>query len=63
MNDSAPPPKAPSANVPEMIIATVAGVGFGVKTNNFLAGIFIGVVLGVILSLIGSRIRARNKER
>ncbi|MEN5207555.1 hypothetical protein ABE493_05450 [Stenotrophomonas terrae] len=61
MNASPPPPKAPSANVPEMIIATVAGVGFGVKTDNFLAGIFIGVVLGVILSLIGSRIRARNK--
>lgn len=56
------PPQAPSANLPEMIIATVAGVGFGVKTGNYFTGIFVGIVLGVVLSLIGSRIRARSKR-
>ncbi|WP_312367876.1 hypothetical protein [Stenotrophomonas sp.] len=56
MNDPKPPP----LNVPEMVIATVAGVSFGLKTDNFLAGIFIGVMLGIVLSLIGNRIRARK---
>jgi len=54
-------PKPPPLNVPEMIIATVAGVSFGLKTDNFLAGIFVGVVLGIVLSLIGNKIRSRNK--
>ncbi|WP_313275942.1 hypothetical protein [Stenotrophomonas sp.] len=53
-------PKSPPLNVPEMVIATVAGVSFGLKTDNFLAGIFIGVMLGIVLSLIGNRIRARK---
>ncbi len=55
-------PKPPPLNMPEMVIATVAGVAFGVKTGNYLAGIFIGIVLGVVLSLIGNRIRSRNKD-
>ncbi|MCD9088777.1 hypothetical protein [Stenotrophomonas sp. SY1] len=56
------PQQPPPLNMPEMIIATVAGVSFGVKTNNYLTGIFVGVVLGVVLSLIGNKIRSRNKR-
>lgn len=61
MNDPTPP-QPPPLYMPEMIIATVAGVAFGLKYNNFLAGIFIGVVLGVVMSLIGHKIRSRNKR-
>lgn len=61
MNDPKPP-QPPPLYMPEMIIATVAGVGFGLKYNNFLAGIFVGVVLGVVMSLIGHKIRSRNKH-
>ncbi len=61
MNDPKPP-QPPPLHMPEMIIATVVGVAFGVKTNNFLAGIFIGIVLGVVLSLIGHKMRSRNKR-
>ncbi len=48
--------------MPEMVIATVAGVAFGVKTDNYLTGIFVGVVLGVVLSLIGNKIRSRSRR-
>ncbi|WP_442682080.1 hypothetical protein ACSBPQ_10415 [Stenotrophomonas sp. JC08] len=54
-------PQPPPLHLPEMVIATVAGVSFGVKTGNYFAGIFVGVVLGVVLSIIGNRVRSRNK--
>jgi len=45
-----------------MVIATVAGVGFGMKTGHYLAGIVVGIVLGVVLSLAGTLIRNRSKR-
>jgi len=51
-----------STHIPEMVIATVAGVAFGVKTGHYLAGIFIGIVLGVALSVLGSVVRARSRR-
>ncbi len=56
------PQQPPPLHMPEMVIATVAGVAFGVKTGNYLTGIFVGVVLGVVLSLVGNRIRSGNKR-
>jgi len=61
MTDQTPPPAA-STHLPEMVIATVAGVAFGVKTGHYLAGIFIGIVLGVALSAIGTLVRARSRR-
>jgi len=45
-----------------MVIATVAGVAFAMKTGHYLAGIVLGIALGVVLSLVGTAIRARNKR-
>lgn len=59
MTDPAP---VVSSHVPEMVIATVAGVGFGMKTGHYLAGIVVGIVLGVVLSLAGTLIRNRSKR-
>ena len=59
MNTPAP---APPSHIPEMVIATVVGVAFAMKTGHYLAGIFIGIVLGVVLSLIGTAVRARIKR-
>ena len=53
------PPQPPPLHLPEMVIATVAGVSFGVKTGNYFAVISVG--LGVVLSIIGNRVRSRNK--
>ncbi|WP_152984192.1 MULTISPECIES: hypothetical protein [Stenotrophomonas] len=51
-----------STHIPEMVIATVAGVAFGVKTGHYLTGIFIGIVLGVALSVLGTVVRARSRR-
>ena len=51
-----------SSHLPEMVVATVAGVAFAMKTGHYLAGIVLGIALGVVLSLIGTTIRARNKR-
>ena len=56
------PAPTPSTHIPEMVIATVAGVAFGVKTGHYLAGIFIGIVLGVALSVLGTVVRARSRR-
>ena len=61
MNTPSTPP-TPSAHLPEMVIATVAGVAFGMKTGNYLFGIVIGIGVGVVLSVIGSVLRARSKR-
>ncbi len=59
MNEASP---NTSGHIPEMVIATVVGVAFAMKTGHYLAGIFIGIVLGVVLSLIGTAVRARIKR-
>ncbi len=51
-----------SGHIPEMVIATVAGVAFAMKTGHYLTGIVLGIALGVVLSLIGTAIRARSKR-
>ena len=51
-----------SSHTPEMVIATVAGVGFGVKTGHYLAGIFVGIVLGALLVVLGTFIRNRRSK-
>ena len=58
---SAPKPE-PISHTAEMVIATVAGVAFGVKTGHYLTGIFIGIVLGVALSVLGTVVRARSRR-
>ncbi len=59
MNTPAP---APPSHIPEMVIATVAGVAYAMKTGHYLTGIIIGIALGVVLSLIGTAIRARKNR-
>ena len=59
MNEPSP---NPSGHIPEMVIATVAGVAFAMKTGHYLTGIVLGIALGVVLSLIGTAIRARSKR-
>ncbi|KRG84766.1 hypothetical protein ABB34_08380 [Stenotrophomonas daejeonensis] len=51
-----------STHIPEMVIATVAGVAFAMKTGHYLTGILLGIALGVVLSLVGTAIRARSKR-
>lgn len=59
MNEASP--NTPG-HIPEMVIATGAGVAFAMKTGHYLAGIVLGIALGVVLSLVGTAIRARNKR-
>lgn len=59
MNEASP--NTPG-HIPEMVIATVAGVAFAMKTGHYLAGIVLGIALGVVLSLVGTAICARNKR-
>ena len=51
-----------STHIPEMVIATVVGVAFAMKTGHYLTGIILGITLGVVLSLVGTAIRARSKR-
>ncbi len=59
MNTPAP---APPSHIPEMVIATVVGVAFAMKTGHYLTGIVLGIALGVVLSLVGTAIRARKNR-
>lgn len=51
-----------STHIPEMVIATVVGVAFAMRTGHYLTGIVLGIALGVVLSLVGTAIRARSKR-
>ena len=57
------PPPAPINHTAEMVIATVFGVMYGLKKDDFLTGIFLGVVAGVVLSIIHTWIVTRRKDR
>lgn len=57
------PPPAPINHTAEMVIATVFGVMYGLKNNDYLTGIFVGVVAGVVLSMVHTWVVRRRKGR
>lgn len=57
------PPTAPVNHTAEMVIATVFGVMYGLKTDDYLTGIFVGIVAGVILSALHTWVVARRRRR
>lgn len=60
---TASPPTAPVNHTAEMVIATVFGVMYGLKTDDYLTGIFVGIVAGVILSALHTWVVARRRRR
>ena len=60
---TATPPTAPVNHTAEMVIATVFGVMYGLKTDDYLTGIFVGIVAGVILSALHTWVVARRRRR
>ena len=57
------PPPAPVNHTAEMIIATVFGVMYGLKNDDYFTGIFVGVVAGIVLSVIHTLVVRRRKGR
>lgn len=60
---STTPPPAPVNHTAEMVIATIFGVMFGLKTGDYFTGIFVGIVAGVVLSALHTWIVARRRKR
>ena len=60
---TASPPTAPVNHNGKMVIATVFGVMYGLKTDDYLTGIFVGIVAGVILSALHTWVVARRRRR
>lgn len=54
---------APVNHTAEMVIATIFGVMYGLKTGNYLTGIFVGIVAGVVLSAVHTWVVARRRKR
>lgn len=54
------PPPAPVNHTGEMIIATIFGVMYGLKRNDYLTGIFVGIAAGVLLSVLHTWIVRRR---
>lgn len=60
---STTPPPTPINHTAEMVIGTVFGVMFGLKTEDYLTGIFVGIIAGVVLSALHTWIATRRRNR
>lgn len=60
---TAPQPPKPINHTAETIVATLFGVMYGLKNDDYLTGIFVGVVAGVVLSVLHTWIVRRRKDR
>lgn len=58
-----PPPSTPVNHTAEMIIATMFGVMFALKTGDYFTGIFVGIIAGVALSALHTWIATRRRNR
>lgn len=58
-----PPPPTPVNHSAEMIIATMFGVMFALKTGDYFTGIFVGIIAGVLLSALHTWIASRRRNR
>ena len=60
---STPPLPEPVNHTAELVIATIFGVMYGLKTGNYFSGIFIGIVAGVLLSGLQTWVVVRRRKR
>lgn len=60
---STPPLPEPVNHTAELVIATLFGVMYGLKTGDYFSGIFIGIVAGVLLSVLHTWIVVRRRKR
>jgi ABC-type uncharacterized transport system permease subunit len=58
-----PQPPVAVSHTAEMIIATVFGVMYALKTGDYFVGIFLGILAGVVLSVLHTWIAARRRNR
>lgn len=54
---------APVNHTAEMIIATLFGVMYALKTDDYLTGIFLGIVAGVVLSVLHTWVESLRRRR
>lgn len=57
-----PQPPVPVSHTAEMIIATVFGVMYALKTGDYFVGVFLGILAGVVLSVLHTWIVLRRKR-
>ena len=55
---STPPLPEPVNHTAELVIATIFGVMYGLKTGDYFSGIFIGIVAGVVYIGVLAIVRA-----
>lgn len=60
---STPPLPEPVNHTAELVIATIFGVMYGLKTGDYFSGIFIGIVAGVLLSGLHTWVVVRSRKR
>lgn len=60
---NSPTPPVPVSHNAEMIIATVFGVMYALKTGDYFVGIFLGIVAGVLLSMLHTWVAGRRRKR
>ena len=60
---STPPLPEPVNHTAELVIATIFGVMYGLKTSDYFSGIFIGIVAGVLLSGLHTWVVVRRRKR
>ncbi len=60
---STPPLPEPVNHTAELVIATIFGVMYGLKTGDYFSGIFIGIVAGVLLSGLPTWVVVRRRKR